>query len=58
MKIKKEDVLRMEHEIIEEDNIWDISSDELKLKLIYFYHGAHHMANKIIEQLEKGVDNV
>ena len=52
MKITKEDVLKIEHEIIDEDDdIWSMS-DELRQQLIFYYHGAHYMANKIIKKLE------
>lgn len=52
MKITKEDVLKIEHEIIDEDDdIWSMS-DEIRQRLIFYYHGVHHMANKIIKKLE------
>ena len=43
MKITKEDVLKIEHEIIcEDDDIWSMS-DELRQRLIFYNHGAHHL---------------
>lgn len=36
MKITKEDVIKIEHEIIDED-------DEIRRQLILYYHGAHHL---------------
>ena len=55
MKITKEDVLKIEHEIIDEDDIWSMS-DEMRQELIFYYHGAHDMANKIIKKLESKED--
>ena len=43
MKITKEDLLKSEHEIIDEDeDIWSMS-DEIRRQLISYYHGAHHL---------------
>ena len=55
MKITKEDVLKIEHEIIDEDDIWSMP-DETRQQLIFYYHGAHDMANKIIKKLESEED--
>lgn len=56
MKITKEDVLKIEHEIIDEDDdIWSMS-DEIRQRLIFYNHGAHDMANKIIKKLESEED--
>ena len=41
MKITKEEVLKIEHEIIcEDDDIWSMSDRQ---QLILYYHGAHHL---------------
>lgn len=56
MKITKEDVLKIEHEIIDEnDDIWSMS-DEMRQELILYNHGAHDMANRIIKKLESEED--
>ena len=56
MKMTKEDVLKIEHEIIDEDDdIWSMS-DEISKKLIFYNYGAHDMANKIIKKLESEED--
>ena len=56
MKITKEDVLKIEHEIIDEDDdIWSMQ-DEIRQQLIFYNHGAHDMANRIIKKLESEED--
>ena len=52
MKITQEDVLKIEHEILDEDDdIWSMS-DEIRQQLFFYYQGAHYMAHKIIKKLE------
>ena len=53
MKITKEDVLKIEHEIIGENTPWKKSDDNDYLAYLAIYtDGVNTMANSIIRKLE------